>query len=298
MKIQDYSEKVKKYAEEFQNISGKDNPNRIHLSFIDENIPLDSIIVLAGRPRTAKTSFLLDFVARSSLLPIPENEVFHNEVPPRKGFIYFIGQKEDVVLRRWYSIVNQSLIDIEGNAQYDYYMDQEYDKSIEKSEINFSFLNSCEGIVETIENDIQNDYPDYIAIDGIDISYWDVVDEKIRNEKRERLYINLLEIQNRIKRTFLITRKIDPHEDYSHWSLRPDISHLKSNVIESKADVVVMLNRPDQFDIDVDEVGNTLKGIVTSKAVVFRYGEDRKELKWDISSGIPVKHNPNKNHLI
>ncbi len=289
MKIQDYNGRIKQYVDDFQNITGKDNPNRIHLSFIDKNIPLDSIIILAGRPRTAKTSFLLDFVARSSLLPIPENESFHNEVPPRKGLIYFIGQKEDVVLRRWFSIVNQNLIDLKGNAQFDYYMDKEYEKRIDKSKIDFQFLRSVEGIVERMEGEIKDNYPDYIAIDGIDSSFWDVVDEEIRNEKRERLFIDLFEVQTRIKRTFLITRNIDPNEDYSRWSQRPDIAHLKSNVIESKADAVVMLNRPDQFDIDVDEEGNTLKGIVVAKAVIYRYGEDRKDLKWDISSGIPKK---------
>jgi hypothetical protein len=289
MKIHEYSEKIRKYVDNFHNHSGKDIPNRIHLSFIDEDIPIDSVLILAGRPRTAKTSFVLDFIARSSLLPILENEVFHNEIPPRKGMIYFIGQKEDIVLRRWYSIVNQHQIQEKKYTQYDFHIKDEYEKRIDKSKIYFQFLSSVEGIVERIEGDIKDNYPDYIAIDGIDNSLWDVVDEEIRNEKRERLYIDLLEIQNRIKRTFLITRNIDPNENYSHWSYRPDISHLKSNVIESKADAVLMLYRPDQFDIDVDEEGNTLKGIVVVKAVIYRYGEDRTELKWDISSGIPVK---------
>lgn len=87
MRIQEYNERVKKYIEQFHNFSGGDNPNRIHLSFIDENIPVDSFLILAGRPRTAKTSSILDFIARNSLYPIPENEVFHNEVLPRKGIV-------------------------------------------------------------------------------------------------------------------------------------------------------------------------------------------------------------------
>jgi len=289
MKIQEYNSKVRKYVEQFHNFNGKDNPNRIHFSFIDEDIPINSFLVVAGRPRTAKTSFVLDFIARNSLLPIPENEVFYNEVPPRKGLVYFIGQKEDSILRRWYSIVNQYQIQEKNYTQFDYYLQDDYEKRIDKSEINIFFLRNTNEIIEQITEDIKDEYPDYIAIDGIDTSYWDIVDEDLRIEKRERLYIDLLEIQTRIQRTLLISRNIENNEDYGHTYSTFNMACLQSNVIETKADIVVILYRPDQYDIDVDAMGNSLKGIVEVKVVINRYGKDRKQLNWDISSGIPIK---------
>ena len=66
MKIESFTDLISRDLVKYQNVLKKENRTKMYLSFIDENIPTDSFVVLGGRPRTGKTTLVLDFIARSS----------------------------------------------------------------------------------------------------------------------------------------------------------------------------------------------------------------------------------------
>lgn len=287
MDINDFNDRIKNDLFRYQNVLGEENWSMTHMSFTNEKVPNDSLVVLAGRPRTGKTTLLLDFIARNSLQPRKENEVFLNDIMSRKGLVYFIGHKEEIVLRNWFTIVNQSEI---SRKMSDYHLDEVHEKylsSIKDAIINFNFYNESEQVASVIEEDINNFNPDYIVIDSIIDKFNLAASENRKHELKDELLTTSINLQKKTKKFFLLSISLGHDAWYRYGDKRHPLEDLHSIELESNADVVFMLHRPEIYGVSCDEEGNSMENLTEVFSVLNRYGKEQIKYNWIFEKGIP-----------
>lgn len=286
MRVSDYNDQIFAELENSNTTSWKNNSSLIYLSLIDQVIPTDSLVFVGGRPRTGKTSLLLDFIARNSLLPSPQNKVLQNDIMPRKGLVFFVGQKQDVILQRWFSIVNQETA-TNFHGQTLPHLRDRYEDIIEGADIHFNFHTNTDNLESVIAEEIEKIDPDYVVIDNINCDlnsenygmYYYGNDNDILN--------GLIQLQKQTKKLFLISSTLGHDAWYRAGSKKHCLEDLHSILIEKNADMVLMLHRFDLFGIDVDEDGNSLKGIVEVDTVLNRMGKEQISRQWSSIADIP-----------
>lgn len=286
MRIDEYNDYIFADLENSNPGSWKNNSSLIYLSLMDQVVPTDSLVFVGGRPRTGKTSFMLDFIARNSLKPNPQNKVLQNEIMPRKGLVFFLGQKQNVVLQRWFSIVNQeNARNFHGQTLP--HLKDKYTDLLEGAELHFNFHDNTETLESVIKEEIEKTDPDYVIIDNINCDlnsneyglYYYGNDNDLLN--------GIIQLQKQTKKFFLITSTLGHDAWYRSGLKKHCLEDLHSILIEKNADMVLMLHRPDLFGIDVDEEGNSLKGIVEIDTVLNRLGREQISKRWKSIGDIP-----------
>lgn len=286
MRISDYNGHIFADLEKTNTSSWKNNGSLFHLTLIDQVIPTDSIIFLGGRPRTGKTSLLLDFVARSSLLPSPLNKVLHNDIMPRRGLVIFIGQKQDITLQRWFSIVAQeNFHDLDGQSLH--YLKDSYKELIDGADIHFYFYPNTENLDTIIAKEVERIDPDFVVVDHINGDY-DSQEYGLYVYGNDNDLLNgLIQLQQQAKKLFLISSSLGHDAWYRSGSKKHCLEDMHSFLIEKNADMVLMLHRPELFGLDVDENGDSLKGIVEVDIVLNRLGRELLSRQWRSIGDIP-----------
>ena len=264
----------------------------MYLSFIDENIPTDSFVVLGGRPRTGKTTLVLDFIARNSLIPVPANTEFLNELMSRSGLVYFIGHKQETILRQWFSIINQSAVTRKDNDQVLDYLKSEYNERLEGAKIDFNFLSETKDIELTIKEDIERIQPDYVIIDCVDNgldneNYGHDIQGYNNYGYNGDFMLKLIRLQKESKKLFVVTRMLGDESHYRCGNKRHVLEDFHSREIEVNADIVMTITRPELYGIDIDEVGNSLINKLEIITALNRYGSEGVMRYWSLENGIP-----------
>jgi hypothetical protein len=297
MKIQSYTDQVFKDLNKYQNVLKKHNWRRIYLSFIDEIIPIDSFVVLGGRPRTGKTTLVLDFIARNSLVPREGTLEFNNELMSRGGLVYFIGHKQERVLRQWFSIINQDPISNKENDQALDHLEDEYQKRIEGARIEFNFLSETKDIELIIKEDIEKFEPDYVIIDCVDNgldndNYGHDIQGYNNYGYNGDTLLKLVQLQKETKKLFLITRMLGDEAHYRSGYKLHFLEDFHSREIEVNADIVLSLTRPELYGLEIDEDGNSLKDRIEVSTILNRYDKEGAMKYWMLDNGIPLFNKP------
>jgi replicative DNA helicase len=283
MNILNYTEKIAGAIKLYPVNESIDHGSDIYLSMIDEYFPQNSLVVLGGRPRTGKTSLILDFIAKNSLNHESIDKKQSAEVVPKKGLVYQIGHKEHLTLKRWLSIATKSLAENHESEQFLNYIMDEYSKTIEGATFDLNFINSIESIFPTIESDIKSYDPDYIVIDGFDILSRNNMSSYQTTEYLDKV-INL---QKKTNKFFLISSCLGQEASQRGGAHRHILEDFNSPQIESKADIVLMLHRPELYGIDCDEDGYSLKGVIEIETAINRYGNEGETIVWHGINEIP-----------
>jgi hypothetical protein len=286
MRLTDYNEHIFADLKNSAKSSWKNNGSLIYLSLVDQVIPSDSLVILGGRPRTGKTSLLLDFISRNSLLPTPQNKVFHNDIMPRRGLVFFIGQKQDIILRRWFEIINQDYgSDFDGQI-FDYLKDK-YLEMIEGAEIHFNFQSNADNLDSIILEEVENIDPDYVIVDHINCNLDSEEYGHFFYGNDNDLLNGLIHLQKKTKKMFLIASTLGHDAWYRSGYKNHCLEDLHSILIERNADMVLMLHRPELYGFDIDENGASLEGVVEIDTVLNRLGKAQITKQWGSIGNIP-----------
>lgn len=283
MIIHNYTEKIMRAIKSPPNSQQADHGTDISLSLIDGYIPRDSLVILGGRPRTGKTSLLLDMIAKNSL---PHNLTKNGtgKTPaPKKGLVYMTCRKERYVLKRWLSIATQTIVEDHESGEFSDYKMIEYTKVIDGAEFDLNFITTVEDLLPRIESDIDTYNPDYVIIDEINITG---IHERIPYQTVEQLD-KLISLQKKSKRLFIISATLG-HEAYHRGGAhRHILEDFKSTQIESEADIALLLLRPELYGIECDEEGYSMKGVVEIETAINRYGNESETTLWHGIHEIP-----------
>ncbi len=286
MNVKDYNELIKQTLLKSQKILSKNKFQEIFLSLTNNIIPYDSLVILGGRPRTGKTTLLLDFVAKNSI-PTPKgNKFLEYDNKPKNGLLYFIGHKQELLLRKWVSIVTKSSISNNSDEQDLGLLYVDYLSQIKSANIDFNFYDKSEEVLEVLESDIKRTNADYVIIDSITGKYnFEIYDTK-RYEFKNDLLPTAIELQKKTKKFFLISVVLGHDAWYRDGSKRHVIEDLHSMELESKADVILMIYRPEVYGLETDENGDSLKNTIELYAVIDRY-DNIDDHYWQFEHGIP-----------
>lgn len=292
MKIQSYTDQIIKDLNKYQNVLKKHNWRSIYLSFIDEIIPIDSFVVLAGRPRTGKTTLVLDLIARNSLVPTEGAQEFSNELNSRGGLVYFIGHKQERVLRQWFSIINQDPIPSKENNQVLDFLEKEYQRRIEGARIEFFFLSETEDLELRIKEDIEKFQPDYVLVDCVDNrleddNYGHDIPGYNNYGYNGELLLKLIRLQKESKKLFLVTKMLGDEAHYRSGFKRHVLEDFHSREIEVNADLVLAITRPELYGIEIDEDGKSMINMIEIVTSLNRYGSEGIVKNWSLKNGIP-----------
>ena len=283
MDIHNYTQKIKGAIKSYPDYNDIDHGSDIFLSKLDEYFPQDSLVFLGGRPRTGKTSLILDLIAKNSLKQESTEMEKVSEASTKRGLAYMIGHKEKIVLKRWLSIATQSTVDNHENDSILNYKIDEYSKAIEGATIDLNFISSVEGLFPTIESEIKSYNPDYVVIDGLNIS---PEIEKNPYQLAEQLD-KLINLQKKSNKFLIISTNLG-HEAYHRGGgHRHILEDFNSTQIESEADIALLLHRPELYGIECDEEGYSMKGVVDIETAINRYGNESETTLWHGIHEIP-----------
>lgn len=287
MDIHHYKNELFDDLEAFQFIPGKAYNRPVYLSMLDTYIPRDSLVVLAGRPRTGRTTFLLDFIAQNSLCSVAARKGFPERTFPRRGLAYFSGQKQELVLRKWIDIVCRTEMTNKETGDSLMFCKDRYLERIAGALIDFTFISAWKDLFLALEKDLPRLDPDYIVIDGFDNE--PTFDEYTHGEplKADENEINLIHFKKSSDRLFLLSKTLGHDAFYRSGNCRPVLEDLHSPALERNAEVIISLHRPDHYGIEANEYGDSLSDQVEVASFINRYGKDHKNLWWDMSTGTP-----------
>lgn len=272
MIIKEYTDQIFSSLDKSLSIPGKKNNKQLYLSLLDQYIPSDSLIIIGGRPRTGKTSLLLDFAARNS--------------DPKKGLIFFVGQKQEMVLGRWFSILIQENIATD-NRQDITHLKKAYQDKIKEIEIYFSFIDKASNLALLITEEIERFNPDFVIIDHLNFDRDNSLYGFSPDWNDDELMSKIIQLQKESRKTFLISCSLGHDAWHRSGNKKHCLEDLHSIEIERNADMVLMLHRPELLGITMDEDGSSLEGCVEIESVLNRYGKERISRQWNSIEEIP-----------
>lgn len=285
MNISKYTERIAQVIKVYQPDHSHINRSNINLSFIDRQIPKDSLVFLGGRPRTGKTSLLLDFIVKNALNKTHKQYDISTLEAPKKVLAYFISHKEDWLLARWCSIVTQSLIKKDESEESRSSILNQYFNLVQEASIDFNFVRDINELLLTVESNINTINPDIIIIDGYNFPIDNRYNEKNIDDS-EQLQ-QLISLQKKTKRMFVISSCLGSEAFQRGGYARHVIEDFHSQIVASESDIVLTFHRPELYGIECDEEGFSLKGVIEIETAINRYGNEGETTNWHAIHEIP-----------